>query len=243
MPYNLTEEHKELMRRLVHEVRAGNLPDEFWVYWVDETPVGSFAAYEGEHPPAVTQGALDALTASDLILSEPHYRSHGESSRKCTLMGNAYSAVDSDFDAPDTSFVTQLTPLADITNLDEELKQRVLPILGAGSADPMMWDSAVRTAGVILEERMRDVGRIGDAGRVGRELVNDVFGNGGTLVGSFSLDAERQGYRDLYAGVVGAFRNRFAHRLIDPMPEDGGAFIVFVNLLMKMLDDLRGPTT
>jgi hypothetical protein len=143
------------------------------------------------------------------------------------------------FAAPDTAFVTQLTPLADVTNLDNELKQRCLPVLGVGSTDPMMWNSAVRTAGVILEERLRDVGSIADTGHVGRELVNGVFGNGGTLAGRFSLDAERQGYRDLYAGVVGAFRSRYAHRLVDPMPENGGAFIVFVNLLLKMLEDLR----
>jgi hypothetical protein len=227
----------------VQEVKAGNLPEEFWVYWISDTSVGMLEEYDGENPPQVTKGALDALTASGLILSERHSEAHGGGSRRCTLVGSAFAAVDSDFDAPDTSFVTQLTPLADITNLDDELKRRVLPILGAGSADPMMWDSAVRTAGVILEERMRDVGAIADAGRVGRELVNDVFGKEGTLAGGFSLDPERQGYRDLYAGVVGAFRNRYAHRLIDPVPEDGGAFIVFVNLLMKMLDDLREPTT
>ena len=64
-------------------------------------------------------------------------------------------------------------------------------------------------------------------------------GRSGTLAGSFSHDAERQGYRDLYAGVVGAFRNPYAHRLTHPTPEDGGAFIVFVNLLLKMLKDLR----
>jgi hypothetical protein len=92
------------------------------------------------------------------------------------------------FAAPDTAFVTQLTPLADVTNLDDELKQRCLPVLGAGSADPMMWNSAARTAGVILEERLRDVGSIAGTGRVGRELVNDVFGNGGTwLAGSPSM--------------------------------------------------------
>jgi hypothetical protein len=68
-----------------------------------------FAEYEGDHPPPVTQGALDALAASDLILSEPYYERGREQSRKCTLMGNAFAAVDSDFDAPDTSFVTQLT--------------------------------------------------------------------------------------------------------------------------------------
>jgi hypothetical protein len=243
MPYNLTDEQKNLLRGLVQEVRDGTLPEEFWVHWISNTPVGIFAEYEGEHPPPATQGALNALAASDLIHSEPHYKPHGETSRKCTLLGNAFAAVDSDFDAPDTSFVTQLTPLADVTNLDDELKRRVLPILGAGSADPMMWDSAVRTAGVILEERLRVVGGISDAGRMGLGLVNDVFGNDGTLAGSFSLDGERQGYRDLYAGVVGAFRNRYAHRLIDPLPEDGGAFIVFVNLLLKMLEDLRQPTT
>ncbi len=98
MPYNLTDAQKDLLRRLVKEVRDGNLPEEFWVYWVSETPVGMFAEYEGEHPPPVTQGALDALAHADLILSERHYEPHGESSRKCTLLGNAFAAVDSDFD-------------------------------------------------------------------------------------------------------------------------------------------------
>jgi len=26
---------------------------------------------------------------------------------------------------------------------------------------------------------------------------------------------------------------------VDPSPEDGGAFVMFVNLLLKMLEDLR----
>jgi hypothetical protein len=154
-------------------------------------------------------------------------------------MGKAFVAVDSDFDAPDTSFVTQLTPLADVSNLDDELKERCLPTLGAGGTNPKMWDMAVRTAMVVLEERLRDVGGISDERRTGQALVNDVLSGKGTLAGGFSNDPERQGYRDLYAGVVGVFRNRYAHRLVDPMPEDGGAFIVFVNLLLKMLEDLR----
>ena len=61
--------------------------------------------------------------------------------------------------------------------------------MGAGSADPMLWDSAVRTSGVILEERLRDVGGITAPDRVGRDLVNDVFGTNGTLAAKFSLDA------------------------------------------------------
>jgi hypothetical protein len=147
--------------------------------------------------------------------------------------------VDNNFNAPDTSFVKHLTLLADITNLDEELKQRCLPILGAGSVEPKLWDSAVRTAGVILEDRLRDVGGISDANCVGQALVNNVFSKNGTLASKFSVDAERQGYRDLYAGIIGAFRNPSAHRLVDPTPEEGGAFIAFVNLLLKKLEDLR----
>jgi Protein of unknown function (Hypoth_ymh) len=143
------------------------------------------------------------------------------------------------FATPDTSFVKQLTPLADLTSFDDSLKKRCLPILGAGAADPMLWDSAVRTAGVVLEERLRDIGKITDVTLIGRDLVNRVFGQSGTLSGKFSVPAEREGYRDLFAGVVGMIRNPSAHRFIDPTPEEGGATLVFVNLLLKKLELLR----
>ena len=197
--------------------------------------------------PNLTKGAIDALTFAGLILCNISYDTKATSSgahqqernRRCTLLGKAYEAIDSDFSAPDTSFIKHLTPLADITDLDSEIKQRCLPILGAGSADPKLWDSVVRTAGVLLEERLRTVGGVIDTRRTGRDLVNDVFGNNGTLATKIPNDSERQGYRDIYAGIVGVFRNPYSHRLLDPTPEDGGAFVVFVNLLLKMLDDLR----
>jgi len=132
-----------------------------------------------------------------------------------------------------------LSLTADVTNLDNEIRARCLPILDAGNANPKLWDSIVRTATVVLEERLRDIGGITDPSRVGQGLVNDVFGQHGTLAERFTVDSERQGYRDLYAGVVGAFRNPYGHRFVDPAPEDGGAFLVFVNLLLKMLEDLR----
>jgi|SRR4029453_735089 hypothetical protein len=216
------------------------MPEEFTFIWGLE---GTFMHYEGAtgfHPmPEVTKGALHALAANDLLhlRTEPGDRSGCVT--YCTLTGKAHEAVDSNFAAPDTSFVRHLTPLADITGLDTQLKHRCLPILGAGAADPKLWDSAVRTAGVILEERLRNVGRITDPQAVGRDLVNKVFGKSGTLSGKFGHDAERESYRDLYAGVVGAFRNPSAHRLVDPAPHEGGAYIVFVNLLLRRLDDLR----
>jgi len=143
------------------------------------------------------------------------------------------------FTAPDASFIKHLSPLADLTNFDDALKQRCLPMLGAGAADPMLWDSAVRTARVILEERLRDVGKISDSNIIGRDLVNRIFGQSGTLANKFTAPSERDGYRDLFAGVVGIIRNPSAHRLVDPTPEEGGATLVFVNLLLRKLELLR----
>jgi hypothetical protein len=236
--YNLTPSQKDLLKWLVARVRDEKMPEEFSFMWGQN---GTFLHHEGLQNflqvDGVTQGALDALAANGLL----HMRtsSDGFGTRDCTLTGKAYEAVDTNFAAPDTSFVRHLTPLADVTHLDPELKHRCLPTIGAGAADPKLWDSAVRTAGVILEERLRSVGAVTDPQSVGRDLVNRVFGKSGTLSCKFAHDAEREGHRDLYAGVVGAVRNPSAHRLIDPTPHEGGAFIVFVNLLLKKLEDLR----
>jgi len=117
--------------------------------------------------------------------------------RHCTLTGKAYEAVDSNFAAPDRCFGRHRTPLADITTLESESKDRCLPMLGAGAADPKLWVSAVRTAGVILEERLRSVGRITDGQVIGRDLVNRVFGMRGTLAAKFANEAERESHRDV----------------------------------------------
>jgi len=53
---------------------------------------------------------------------------------------------------------------------------------------------------------------------------------------------ELEAYRDLYSGTMKRFRNPYAHRFIDPKPEEGGAIIVFIDLLLKMLDDLDWET-
>ncbi len=245
MGYNLTEKQREILRWVVAKVREGSLHEEFHVSWHSGgyTLIG-FTGSEDEPKPELSPAILDALEREGMLHCRVHQMtsrsgSTFEASRTCIITGRAYEAVDSNFSAPDTSFVQHLTPLADLSGFDPEIKRRCLPILGAGSADPALWDSAVRTCGVILEERIRDVGGITDSNRVGRDLVNAVFGSNGTLASKFENPAELLGYRDLYAGIVGAFRNPFAHRLIDPSPEDGGAFIVFVNLLLRKLETLR----
>jgi hypothetical protein len=237
--YNLTDKQKELVSALVDLVRQKEINETFTVsrdrqggVWVHKPGKNTGFRFSNTE----TQ-AFDALARVHLLVVEIVEARFGLLT--CTLTGEAYAAVDSNFAAPDTSFVKQLTPLADITNLDASLKSRCLPILGAGAADPALWDSAVRTAGVILEERLREIGQINDNNVIGRELVNKVFGEKGSLATKFVIPGEREGYRDLFAGIVGVFRNPSAHRLIDPTPEEGGATIVFVNLLLKKLEALR----
>jgi len=251
--YNLTDTQKELLRSIVTEIRDGSMPEEFYVFWDVEGDAylhwdgcDGFRKYDG-----MTRARLDSLQAEHLIRCQIEYSvSHStfggstrenrhESSRVVSITAKGYEAVENKFDAPDTSFVRHLTPLADISQLDPELKTRCLPILGAGPADPKLWDSAVRTAGVILEERLRAIGGV-TGENVGRDLVNKIFGKSGTLAKEFDSDSEREGYRDLFAGMVGAFRNPSGHRLVDPNPHEGGAYVVFVNLLLTHLDRLAG---
>jgi hypothetical protein len=246
--YNLTSSQKFLLRWFVKQVNQGHLPEEFIVSWTMHG--SSIARYTGEELlPEIAKGAIQILQKEGLIWCEivpTHTRFvHGTLSvtdgntLQCTLTNKAYEAVDTNFNSPDTYFVNHITQQADITNIDKELKERCLPILGDGSVDPKMWDTAVNNACRVLENRLRDVGGISDANCVGLALVNKIFKNDGTLASKFSVDAERQGYRDLYAGIIGVFRNPSAHRFVDLTPEEGGAFIVFINLLLKKLDDLR----
>lgn len=247
MAYNLTERQKALAIWLVDQNRNHGLKEEFLVYWMRGR--GQIMEHS-DQPPDLRPGMLDALANEDLIKCSPKTQSRtrlsgkqtivteSETSRLCVLLARISEAVDSDFESPDTSFITHVTPLADITNLDDEIKLRCLPVLGAGSADPVMWDAAMKVTSVILEERLRKVARSSDLNRTGIQLANDLFGNKGKFASYFKNDALRQGYRDLYAGIMGVFRNPSSHRFIDPTPEDGGAFIVFINVLLKMLDIL-----
>ncbi len=93
-----------------------------------------------------------------------------------------------------------------------------IPFLATNAEDSALWDSAVRTAGVILEERLKQQGSISDPNITGQGLVNKIFSKTGTLANKFTVDSERQGYRDLYAGIIGVYRNPSAHRLIDLTP-------------------------
>lgn len=236
--YNLTENQKELLKWLINEIKQGNLNEEFCVTrTLKEISLSSLKTRKSYNFPLSEspQATLDVLVHEQIITCIES----SQNQFKYVVTQRAYDAVKSNFNEPDTSFIKYITPLTDVSNLDNELKTRCLTILSAGSSDPKkLWDSAVRTAGVILEERLRTKGEINDSKLTAQAVVNKIFNTNGILASKFDNDSERQGYRDLYAGIIGVFRNPSAHRLIDPTPEEGGAFIIFVDLLLKKLDSL-----
>jgi hypothetical protein len=247
--YNLTYGQKKLAEWLVNNVKNGSLIEEFTIYWdVGGHYSVGLSSYKGQEEDLqnITQNTIKILAENKLIAYKSRSPRHCINPQTgsiqlgwdCALTSDMYSAVENNFGDTGTSFINYLTPLANPSDFDKEIVRRCFPVLTIGGSNPD-WDTAVRNSGVVLEERLSDVGSINDPNRTGRDLVNDVFGDKGTLTSKFSIPSERIGYRELYSGIVGAFRNPSAHRFIDPSPEEGGAFIVFVNLLLKKLEDLR----
>lgn len=237
---DLTEQAKKSLIQIIELIQVGKIDEEFFIYGYRQIYLYSPRIDRGIKFKA-SKSALDALEKEGLITNTGESEDDGWFSwtkYKYQLNCQAYKAVKSNFDDLDTPFIKNTILLADASNLDNELKQRCLSILSAGSSDSTLWDSAVRTAGVILEERLRTKGEINDSNLTGRTLVNKIFTDNGILASKFDNDSKRQGYRELYAGIMGTFRNPSAHRLIDPTPEEGGAFIIFVDLLLKKLDSL-----
>lgn len=232
---NLTETQKTLLQWLVGKVRAGMLnEEEIWFIWSMDG--SSLVNYDMEDAPQVKSTTLDALQSNGCLScdkSRPHQY-------KCALTGKAYEAVDSNFSAPNLSAVPHLIPLTEVKHLDQELWERCQFSLSAGGDDPKAWDKAVRTATVVLEERLRKLGNTEaiNPDATGESIVNIIFaGKNPVLTGKLD-DKQLKAYRDLYAGMMTVFRNPYAHRVIDPSPEIGGAVIVFIDLLLKTLGDI-----
>jgi hypothetical protein len=228
--YNLTQTQKDLLKWLVQQAKAELLDEEFFVF----SGLGGIRKINGysgnEELPKFSGSALDALINEDLL---------GQSGNAYFLTGKGLEAVENNFNAPDTSFLRHLTPLADITNLDQELKDRCIRVLGAGNNDPKLWDTALRTAGAVLEDRIRSVGQIADFNITGQQLIGRVFGPTGTLAPKFTVPSELVSYRELFSGIYGTVRNPSAHRLLDQKPERAGATLMFINVLLELLEELR----
>lgn len=231
---NLTKTQKNLLHWLVEQVRSGMLNEaEIWFTW--SSSVTNLVGYEGNVPEVKTI-TLDGLQSNGYLLCNKS-RQH---QYKCALTSGAYEVVDSNFGAPNLSAIPHLIPLTEVKHLDPELWNRCRISLSAGGDDPKAWDKAVRTATVVLEERLRKLGKTDliNSDATGESIVNIIFAGKNPVLSGKLDDKQLKAYRDLYAGMMAVFRNRYAHRIIDPSPEVGGAIITFIDLLLKTLDDI-----
>jgi hypothetical protein len=232
MAYNLTDDQKKLIQWLVEETRKENLNKEFQMVDAGINLMGITDDYhKGEYN--------DWISKTDVkILCEQGFLKNYSGSMY-NLPQVAFDAVDAKFGAPDTSFLKYVTPLdlEAITNLDQEIKDRCLSALVSDGSNPKNWDSAIRTAGVVLEERLRKLGEQ-NSSDTSDTLVTNLFKQNGVLANKFTDNREREAYLKLYLGAVGVFRNPSAHRFIDPDPYKGGVQILFIDLLLKKLKEL-----
>lgn len=119
----------------------------------------------------------------------------------------------------------------DAEHYDESLRRAVSELIARRE-----YDSAVRKAFVILKERL--IEKFGaDHSLDGSELVNSIFGSSGTARGTID-PSECQAWRDLLAGLYGVFRNRFAHRDIDPTWAEADGVISMLNVVLQKLEDM-----
>ena len=114
-PYNLTDSQKNLLRLLVDKVRSGTEREPFLGISLRDGlslhPVGGGEPIEVKD---CWQGDFDVLAEADLVLAR--LNSSGRN-YLYSIKQAGYDAVDTDFSAPDTSFVVNLTPLADVEDL------------------------------------------------------------------------------------------------------------------------------
>lgn len=95
------------------------------------------------------------------------------------------------------------------------------------------WDTAIREAMLVLESRLR---KISGSSNYGIGLVNDCFKENGHLASRFSNSGVRQGFRDLFAGVMRIFRNDFAHNFRTLNQDEFLEILRLTNLLLKRLE-------
>ena len=237
----LTEKQKNLLRWIVKEVRADHLKeDSIWYYF--KTLGGySWADYKGSDSHPYVEFPMLAILQDHRYIK---WQGIASDEYKGALTQKAYEAVDSNFAEPNRSAIRHLIPLTEVEHLDSELWERLLFSVSAGGDNPKAWDTAIRNATVVLEDRMRKLGNIDNINQkaTGNGIVNLIFGSNKSLQKDKLPSEELEAYRDLYSGTMKLFRNRYAHRFIDPKPEEGGEIIVFINLLLKMLDDLNWET-
>lgn len=116
--------------------------------------------------------------------------------------------------------------------LDKELQRRVVT-----EFESKHFQSSVRTAFTVLEERVRELGEYSET-EYGTGLIQKAFHpDEGKLVFG-ETNGEREGVMFLYRGAFQALRNPASHRFIESVDEDYARDAIYtVNLLLRLLHE------
>ena len=113
---------------------------------------------------------------------------------------------------------------------DDELLRRCASLIHLGA-----YDEAVRSAFILLEERLRTA--INEEGMTGSNMANYAFSAGkGPLAKKLGIsESEKEGLRELFSGAFKLFRNPSAHGTVGYDAADSKAIIGLVNLLLGII--------
>jgi len=118
-----------------------------------------------------------------------------------------------------------ITSSASETHYDQQLRDRVLPLIQGGH-----YDSAIRKAFVIFTERLRRA--FGASKQLDcDDLINLVFGKGGKIPVALD-DSKKQAYRNLISGFYGVYRNKYAHNDVEPSLSETKAILEMINNIL-----------
>lgn len=119
----------------------------------------------------------------------------------------------------------------DSSVLDQELADRVIPEYEDGH-----YQSAVQSAFIILEERIREWGGFGRDIH-GDDLMTEAFSPDDGPLSFGETGGEKQGVMFLYRGAMLSLRNPASHRFIDEVDKDYARDAIHtVNLLLRLME-------
>jgi hypothetical protein len=120
--------------------------------------------------------------------------------------------------------------------VDADLRRDILPLIRFGQ-----FDSAIRKAFVILKTRLCRKFDLDDK-IDGVDLVNEIFAPKSPHLPELS-PGKKTAYRNLFAGMFGLLRNRFAHNDAQPDLSDLDTAIANVNMCLRIVGDFREKAT
>ncbi|PAU79990.1 TIGR02391 family protein [Halorubrum salipaludis] len=119
----------------------------------------------------------------------------------------------------------------DSSVLDDELVERSVSQYESGH-----YQSAVQSAFIILEERVRDRGGFGRDIH-GSDLMTESFTPDDGPLSFGETGSEQQGVMFLYRGAMQSLRNPASHRFIEEVDEDYARDVIHtVNLLLRLME-------